>query len=49
MLLQGSEELGITLVVTEFFGLEDIDWPPVKGHQKCRALYNNSIYFPACL
>lgn len=49
MLLQGSEELGIAVVVIEFFGLEDIAWPPVKGHQKCRALYNNCIYFSACL
>lgn len=45
VLLQWSEELGITVVVTKFFGLEDVAWPPVKGHQKCRALYNNLFIF----
>lgn len=49
MPLQGSEEIEITVVVTEIFGPEDIAWPSVKGHQKCRALCNNCIYFPACL
>jgi len=34
MLLQGSGELEITVVVTEVFVLEDIASPPVKGHQK---------------
>lgn len=48
MPLQGPEELEITVVVTEFFGREDIAWLRVKGHQKCGALCNNCIYVPPC-
>lgn len=42
MLLQRSGELEIIVAVTEFFGLKDIAWPPVKGHQKCSNKGKNS-------